>query len=171
MESAPPRVTRVPGLRLRPFEERDLPFLRALYATTRADELALLDWSDAQRDAFVDQQFQAQHTHYLRNYAEASFDVVEDAIGAPIGRLYVFRSAVEMRLMEITLLPERRGAGLGTALTEEVQAEAREAGLPVVLHVEAENPAHRLYERLGFRDEADEGFYKRMRWVPSPVEG
>jgi ribosomal protein S18 acetylase RimI-like enzyme len=159
------RTTRVPRLRLRPIQDADLPFLRDLYGTTRAEELALLDWSEEQRQAFVDQQFGAQHRHYQLAYSDGSFDVVQDAGGA-IGRLYVHRAPSEICLMEITLLPERRGEGLGTALTQEVMDEARCDGLPVVLHVESGNPAHRLYERLGFRDEADESFYKRMRWTP-----
>jgi len=78
----------------------------------------------------------------------------------------VDRSDAEMRIMDIALLPEFRGRGIGRTLMEELLAEAKAAGLPVGLHVEATNAAKRLYERLGFRVVEDVGVYERMEWAP-----
>lgn len=150
---------------LRPHTAEDLEFLCALYATTRERELALVDWTDDQKAAFVRMQFEAQHAHYTRYYGGADLDVVLER-GERIGRLYVHRSAGELRLMEVTLLPERRGRGVGGALTEELLAEAAGSGRLVVLHVEDDNPAKRLYERLGFVEAGVEGIYRRMEWRP-----
>lgn len=50
----------------------------------------------------------------------------------------------------IATLPEARGAGVGTALLEALLARAQERWPAVALSVREENPAVRLYERLGF---------------------
>jgi GNAT superfamily N-acetyltransferase len=148
----PPRYT------LRPIDDGDLPFLRGLYASTREEELAGVDWPAAQLEAFLDQQFAAQHRWYQEQYEGASFDVVEVA-GEPAGRLYVARWPTEVRLVDVSLLPAWRGRGVGTALLQAVIAEASAAGKPVSIHVERMNRALGLYARLGFRLREDKGMY------------
>lgn len=163
------RSTSTPEFRLRPYREDqpdELEFLYQLYATTRADEMRqLLDWTDEQKEAFVRSQFQLQHDHYTKNYPGATFDVVVHD-DERIGRLYVYRVPSEIRLMEVTLLPEWRKRGIGGALTREILCEAADSDRPVVLHVESWNPAVRLYERLGFVKTADVGINLRMEWRP-----
>lgn len=135
---------------LRPATDADLPFLRRLYGTTREPELAQVPWTDEQKAMFVDQQFAAQHEYWHAHYADTSWDVVEDD-GKPVGRLYVARWPGEFRVVDIALLPETRGRGIGTRLLEDLFREADAAGLPVTIHVEIYNPAQRLYARLGFQ--------------------
>jgi len=155
-----------PGVTLRPITPEDAALLGRIYASTRTEELAPLPWTQAQKAAFLQSQFEAQHAHYQRHYAGAAFSVVERA-GVPVGRLYLHRSAGELRIVDISLLPEQRGTGLGEALLREVQEEAREAGLKVSIHVERMNRARRLYERLGFRTVTDEGgVYLLLEWTP-----
>ena len=144
-----------------------MAFLYRLYATTRAQEMALLaDWSDARKEDFVRGQFNAQHAHYQSHYPDARYDIIVKSRD-DIGRLYVCPMTNEIRLMDITLLPERRNRGIGGALVREVMAEAEDSQRFVSLYVEDENPAKRLYERLGFVDAGEVPFYKLMRWVPS----
>jgi ribosomal protein S18 acetylase RimI-like enzyme len=161
------RATSIPGIELRPYRDDEIDFLLQLYATTRADEMRLLlDWSDQDKDAFVRSQFQLQHEHYTKFYAEATFDLVTEE-GEPIGRFYVHRSPGEVRLMEVTLLPDKRNRGIGGALTRELVSEAARREQVVVLHVESWNPAIRLYERLGFVKVGDEtGVNLRMECRP-----
>lgn len=150
---------------LRPETPADEPFLRTLYASTRADELSQVShWSDAQMAEFLDMQFNAQRTHYREHFPEARFDVIE-VDGQAAGRLYLAVGGEGINLMDIALLPEHRGAGIGGALTRSVQTFAEEHGLAVVLHVEETNPAMRLYSRLGFEVIGERTFYKKMRWV------
>jgi GNAT superfamily N-acetyltransferase len=144
--------------RLRPATGADLPFLLRLYASTREEELAGVDWPAEQKEAFLRQQFEAQHAWYREQYAGASFDVVE-VDGKPAGRLYVARWAREVRIVDISLLPAHRGRGLATALLRQLFAEADAAGKPVSVHVERFNPALRLYARLGFAFREDKGVY------------
>jgi ribosomal protein S18 acetylase RimI-like enzyme len=143
---------------LRQAEPGDREFLYRVYASTRAEELAVVPWDDSEKDAFLRAQFDAQDRWYREHYAGASFDVVL-IDGEPAGRLYVYRSAAEIRIVDIALLPERRGRGVGTALLRDLLAEADAAGKRVTIHVERFNPALRLYERLGFAVAEDKGVY------------
>jgi ribosomal protein S18 acetylase RimI-like enzyme len=148
---------------LRPVLEEDRGFLFALYASTRDAELAHLDWPDDAKNAFLEQQFAAQDAHYRANYPGASFDVVE-VDGEAAGRLYVFRGADEIRIMDIALAPGFRGRGIGTRLLRELMEEATAGGRSLSIHVEMNNPARRLYERLGFEAAGEHGVYLLMRW-------
>jgi ribosomal protein S18 acetylase RimI-like enzyme len=87
--------------------------------------------------------------------------------GAPVGRLYLSRWAREHRIVDIALLPEYRGAGLGTALLRDLLDEGAAAGKAVTIHVEKFNPALTLYRRLGFVAAGEEGAYDLMRWKPA----
>ena len=148
---------------LRPITPEDELFLRRLFASTRAEELAITGWSDEQKAAFCRMQFDAQSAHYQKHYADASFDVIErDGVAA--GRLLVWRSVKEILIVDIALLPEHRGAGIGTKFLRELQDEARAAGKPLTIHVERYNPARRLYERLGFRIVEEQQVYLLMKW-------
>jgi ribosomal protein S18 acetylase RimI-like enzyme len=82
----------------------------------------------------------------------------------------VDRTASEVRLVDISLLPAARGGGTGTHLICALLEEAAGAGRPVRLHVARGNPALRLYARLGFRVDGDDGMYLAMTWDPPSVE-
>lgn len=126
----------------------DEPFLFAVYASTRAEELSQVAWSHEQREAFLRMQFAAQSRHYKEHYAEFSIIVVE---GRRAGRLYVHRGEKEIRIVDIALLPEFQRRGIGTKLLKEIFSEAAQSRKIVTIHVEAFNPARRWYERLGFK--------------------
>ena len=117
-----------------------------------------MPWDDAQKDAFLRMQFDAQDAWYRQNYLGATFDVVE-VDGEPAGRLYVHRGGSEIRIVDIALLPAHRGSGTGTSLLGDLLAEADADGKSVTIHVERLNPALRLYERLGFELAEDKGVY------------
>ena len=147
-----------PGLCLRPAQDGDLPFLAALYASTRERELEPVPWTAAEKEAFLSFQFQCQHQHYRQNYHGARFDIVErDA--EPIGRLYLAPLEGELRIMDIALVPSTQRHGIGTRLIEAVLARARAEGRSVSIHVERDNPALALYQRLGFEVREDRGVY------------
>ena len=148
---------------LRPITPKDEEFVARVYASSRAEELAITDWSDELKADFCRRQFDAQSAYYAVNYPEASFQIIERD-GAPVGRLYVDRWEKEIRIVDITLLPEFRGSGLGTNLLRQLQEEARAAGKSLTIHVERFNRALGLYQRLGFEQVEDKGVYLLMRW-------
>src|SRR4051812_5231333 len=98
---------------LRPITPADDAFLARVYASSRADELAATDWSEELKANFCRSQFDAQSAYYTVNYPHVSFQIIERD-GWPIGRLYVARWEKEIRIVDITLLPEFRGSGIGT---------------------------------------------------------
>jgi GNAT superfamily N-acetyltransferase len=157
-------LTRDAVVTLRPVSPDDRAFLLALYASTREVELALVDWDAAQKAAFVQMQFDAQHAYYQEHYSGATFDVVL-AGGEPAGRLYVSREADEIRIVDIALLPVHCNRGIGTTLLRGLQSEAAAAAKPLRIHVERFNPALSLYHRLGFRQVADRAVYLFMEWT------
>jgi ribosomal protein S18 acetylase RimI-like enzyme len=149
--------------RLRAATPEDEQFLRAVYAGTRAEELAWVPWSDAQKRAFTDMQFTAQDTDYRRHYPNAQYSIIE-VQGVPAGRLYVDRCKTEIRIIDIALLPEHRRTGIGTKLLRELQDEARTSGKVITIHVEKFNSALNLYHRLGFQQIEDKGVYLFLEW-------
>jgi ribosomal protein S18 acetylase RimI-like enzyme len=151
--------------RLRPARAEDRDFLLRVYASTREEELRGVDWSDEEKAAFVAMQFEAQDSYYREHYDPATFDVIE-ADGEPAGRFYVARWEDEIRIVDIALLPEHRGRGIGTALLRALLDEAAEAGKRLSIHVELNNPARRLYERLGFAPVEERGVYVLMEATP-----
>lgn len=158
------------GAALRLEEESDRSFVDALYASTRADELAQVAWPAEAVDGFLRQQSDLQRAHYRQRYTGALFLIVEAAEG-PIGRLYLHETPGEVRVMDIALLPASRGHGIGTALIAAVLDYARQAGARVTLHVEPTNPAQHLYARHGFRLIERRGVYDFLEWRgPRPLD-
>lgn len=153
------------SLAFRPSTSDDEEFLYRVYAGTRQEELAATGWSEAEKGTFLRMQFEAQHTHYQTHFGDAHFWVVSQG-ETPIGRLYVDYCDDEIRIIDIALLPEHRGNGLGTAMMQDILAQGRQEGVPVRIHVERTNPALRLYRRLGFEQIGDTGVYYLMEWTP-----
>jgi ribosomal protein S18 acetylase RimI-like enzyme len=150
---------------LRPVGDGDEPFALSVYASTREEELALVPWSDEQKAAFVAMQFAAQSAHYAQHYTGMSSDVIL-VDGEPAGRLLVARWHEEIRIVDIALLPAFRGRGAGSALLRDLMDEATQAAKALSIHVERDNRALALYERLGFRPVGETGVHLRMQWEP-----
>lgn len=153
----------ITGPGLRPAGPDDAELLYRAYASTREDELSVVPWDAAAKEAFLRMQFAAQDTHYRATFPAASYDLI--VCGEQVlGRLYVDRGEDAWLVLDLALLPRHRGKGIGTRLLTQVQAGAAAAGKPVHLHVERFNPARRLYDRLGFHQVADEGVYLLLEW-------
>jgi ribosomal protein S18 acetylase RimI-like enzyme len=138
----------------------------AIYGATRADEMAMVSWTDEQKQGFLRMQFEAQRAHYRAQMPDADYSIVEVG-GEAVGRLYVDRRADEIRIVDVALLPHARGKGIGKALLDPILEEARARGLRVSLHVEPDNPARAWYDRLGFEVVGEAGAYLKMEWSPS----
>lgn len=154
---------------LRAVNEADMPRLFDIYASTRAEEMALVPhWTEEQKKAFLSQQFLAQHQYYQDFYQVADFHVIE-VDQEVVGRLYVHweYSPLEIRIMDISLLSGFRGKGIGSKLIKEIQQKATVMDKAVTIHVESSNPALQLYQRLGFQKIGEfNSFYYLMEWKP-----
>jgi GNAT superfamily N-acetyltransferase len=162
------------GLTLRHAGEADRAFLQTLFASFRAEEMALIPWPQPQKDAFLAEQFRLQHHHFVSYFPGADFWIVQRSHRAgessPVGRFYLDRSTPLWRVIDIGFLPEARGQEFGSALLRWAQASAVEANAAGVdLHVLLTNPrAEMLYRSLGFQDAGEpEGYHRRMVWDPA----
>lgn len=151
---------------LRPAREDDLFFQLQLYATTRADELALSGWDAAQQAAFLQMQFDAQRRYYLDQFPAAEYSIIQRD-GVDVGRHILDRSGPALLLIDLALLPAYCNHGIGTTLLQDLLAEATCVDKAVRLHVEAFNRAQRLYQRLGFVKIGEAGVYYELEWRPA----
>ena len=152
--------------RLRPACVEDVWFLAdVVVGATRAQGRLSSDFDERQwRQGFVE-----WTTAQIRGETPDSATSVVEVEEERVGRVRVARTADYIELCGIQLLPDVQRHGIGTAIIEELQAEAAAAGLPLDLGVEKDNPdARRLYERLGFVlvGVTDEEF--KLRWDPRP---
>jgi ribosomal protein S18 acetylase RimI-like enzyme len=150
------------GIAFRPIAPADRPFLQQVYASTREQEMAMVDWSDRAKAEFLQMQFDAQHQYYQANYTQTSFQIIL-LHGEAIGRLYVARWEDEIRIVDLALLPDYRDRGIGSQILQDLLAEAAQRNLPLRIHVEQYNRALRLYQRLGFQKIGEHGVYWLMQ--------
>ena len=155
---------------LRDAAQADRAALFDIYASTRAEELAVMDWSVLQKESFLRMQFDAQDRYYHEQYSDASFQVIE-VDGKAAGRLYVRQDEADVNIIDIALLPEYRAIGIGSVLIEGLQSQAAGGGKTVSIYVEKFNRARELYRRLGFGMVRDEGVYLLMRWPDKGLAG
>jgi GNAT superfamily N-acetyltransferase len=158
MTGTPTRI-RPEQIERRPATEADMPFLMDLRRQTMTEHQvnAGVAPSDAER-----------HERVLARYECAE---ILSRAGRPIGLWKVARDGRDWDLIQIQLLPEYQGLGVGRALIEALLGEAREAGTSVQLKVLKGSPARRLYERLGFVAVAEGNHFTSMQARPGEVEG
>lgn len=151
---------------LRAATPADQSFLLTVFASTRSDELAALNWDSAQSKLFTQMQFSAQQQSYAGRYPSASNSIIL-LDEQPIGRMLVDRTEKVIELVDIALLAEHRGRGIGSFLIRSLLGEATASGKSVRLSVYKFNPAVRLYDRLGFSPIAEDEVYSEMLWAPA----
>ena len=157
-------------LSVRAATPEDEPFLRDVYATTRAAELAAVPWNEGQKRAFCDQQFDAQIADYRRTFRETE-DLVVCHGATAVGRILKALTRNEFILLDFVLMPEHRNRGWGSFLLGMMQDEARTALVPIVLYVELHSPAVAFYRRHGFVITGEDSLRFAMKWVHSPGNG
>jgi len=150
---------------LRPFRPDDQEFLYQLYASTRLHEIAGFGWPAAQQEMFLRMQFNAQYRSYEAAYGQAEHQIVEQD-GKPVGRIMVLWEKDFALLVDIALLAEHRGRGVGGELLGELVQKCTNNGVPLRLQVLKTNPALRLYQRLGFISTGEDQMYLQMERQP-----
>ena len=154
------------AIELRPSSSGDEVFLRRLYGSTREHEIASLGWSTEATDLFLTMQFRAREGSYGARFPNADDRIIE-IDGRAVGRLLVDRSSDPIVLVDIAVLPDVRGKGIGAGVLDRLLKDAASTGASVRLHVDTGNPARRLYERAGFRVVGRDDLRICMEWTPS----
>lgn len=152
---------------LRPIISEDDLFLYEVYASTRREEVAAWGWDEAQQEVFLKMQLRGRDQSYRLQEQQLEDQIIlfEDRHA---GRLIVSRAGSWIRLVDITLLPQYRGRGIGTFLIEQLCGKAAECGGIVQLEVSKVNTAAaRLYRRLEFAPTGENELYMQMEWRPT----
>ena len=148
---------------LKPITKDDEPFLYEVYVSTRRKEIDSWGWSAEQIQHFLEMQWCAQQTSYRQQFPEASHCIIlsDDKY---VGRLLTENLPEHHHLIDISILPNFQGKGVGTFLITQLQQKAKEENKSVILQVFQTNPARDLYERLGFQVMSADEIYLKMRW-------
>ncbi len=165
MSQEPESVNQNTQVSLRPVSADDEAFLQAVYATTRAEEMKHVPWNEAQQAAFLQMQFKAQKHHYETRCPDARHDIILFD-SQSVGRLYVDRREHEIHVLDIALLPEYRGRGIGSSLIKALMEEASAAGKSLTIYVESFNPSQTLFARLGFHEIESDGINIKLERSP-----
>ena len=150
---------------MRPAEPADQPFLLELFAATLPLDLSAFPAAVASRVLL--QQYAAQQAALSARHPAVEDLVLIGSDGAPYGRLVLQELGDALHVVEVALRPASRGAGIGTAVLTLVQERAAAEGKAVVLKVAHDNPAERLYRRLGFDTVGVDEVRATLRWDPS----
>ena len=102
-------------IRLRPELKKDDVFIESVYRCTREAELNVTNWTAQQKNTFVLMQSMAQASEYKTKFPGADFHVIMFNERSA-GRFYTWENDTEIRLIDITILPQFRGKGIATAL-------------------------------------------------------
>jgi len=145
--------------------EDDL-FLFEVYASSRQAEMALWGWEEEAQRQFLQMQHSCQQRSYQMQYGNLECRIIL-LDGIKVGRILTAVTEEEMVLVDITLLANFQGQGIGTTLIDQLQQKAAKAGLSVRLSVFDGNPAQQLYERMGFCSIAKAEPYTVMKWTKS----
>jgi GNAT superfamily N-acetyltransferase len=151
-------------LTLRRVTPDDDGFLLSLYESTRDKELSQVEWPPGQRELFVRWQFDLQRKEYSSRFPDARYYILV-VDGERVGRIWIGENDEQIRLLDITILPEYQNRGAGTLLLRWLMEEAnqRQKLLRHMVFV-LNDDAHRFYERLGFTMIDDLGGYKHMEY-------
>jgi ribosomal protein S18 acetylase RimI-like enzyme len=143
-----------PRYELRPAAAGDIEFAWRLYELLmRARTEALIAWrAERQREV-------------VENAARSGGMRMIVAEGEACGWLHVHEAADSIELHQLYLAPAWQGRGIGTSILGALQRQAAASQRPLRLNVLVNNPARRLYERLGFRIERSDPIKHYMAWT------
>jgi GNAT superfamily N-acetyltransferase len=150
---------------LRPVEvPADDEFLQRLYFDTR-DDLSSFALPAEHIEKLLAMQYTAQKMQYEADFPNAGHYIIE-LDGRCAGRYMISRRPDDILLVDIAVLTELRGQGIGSFVLQCGLHEARREGKAYRLHVLRHSRAHSLYERLGFIVTAESPSHYEMEWGP-----
>jgi len=102
--------------------------------------------------------------NYAAYFPHASDYILHLEDGEAVGRLLLAREHKAWRVVSIAIAAAHRGKGLASEVMRQCQQDCANTGAELHLRVTQGNPAHRLYERLGFQAVLDDGHAIEMVW-------
>lgn len=142
----------------------DEPALFDVFCRVRTRDLEADSWDEQVRAATLRLQFDAQRRGYLQEWPAAETRLVL-AGGTIAGWVVVDLSGPTLHLLDIAVVPELRGQGIGARIMRALQDEASRAGRPLILTVVRTNlAAVRLYSRLAFQVVQSDEMHLVLEW-------
>jgi len=143
----------------------DAELLWETFRTSRPESYEMLP------ENLLRMQHRAREAAYSASYPGAENCVIVTA-GRPVGRVLVWWSDDECRVVDLAILPAERGRGLGELVVRSLADEAKRAGKPLRASVASDNPgALRLYQRVGFNVVSNEGATLALELAPPKTLG
>jgi RimJ/RimL family protein N-acetyltransferase len=155
--------TQTGKISLRPVTPEDESLLFAIYCSGRAQEMAGVPWTDDQKEAFLRLQFNSQ-TNYYRDYYSGSEHSIVLFNDIEVGRVQVVEDEGQLHILDITILTEYRGQGIGTPIIKKIMDRGATSNLPVIIYVETFSPSASLFRRLGFIVKEDDNVNFLFEW-------
>lgn len=150
---------------LRPVTNHDTGFLERLYSESRDWEFRGVNMPLEQKVTFLKQQFKAQDNAYKASFIKADNSIIQ-LKEADIGRLMTNRRDDALHIIDIALLSNYRGRGIGSDIICMLKKDAQDSNIPIELKVVQNNPAVNLYRRQDFQQTGLNGHHMSMRWSP-----
>jgi ribosomal protein S18 acetylase RimI-like enzyme len=145
------RYNKINGISLCPIEPKDNEFLLRVFKESRPDLNLINDISEEQRESIILEQFKMEKQQLEQIYPNAEFSIIK-LNEEPIGRIYIYYGETTNRIVEIGLLEDYRGLGIGQRLMTTVIGNATKMKKNVRLQVAWFNQrAYKFYERIGFK--------------------
>jgi len=127
-------------IQVRDARPADVDFARALYFETMRGMIEpLFGWDQRRQEESFAGWFDLQQASIIM------------ADGRDVGWMQVRANEREIFLGSLYVIPEMQRLGIGTHVLRELIAQSTLSSRPLTLAVMKNNPAIRLYERLGFR--------------------
>lgn len=123
-------------------------FIKTLFFQYKMQELQNINIPPNQLNLLLEMQFDAQQTSYKNQFPNA-IDYILEIDNIPIGWLQV-NNAKTIHIINIIIHEKYRNKNFGKQVILEIIKWAKRENKKVTLKVDRNNPAQRLYSRLGF---------------------
>lgn len=146
--------------KLRTADDGDEIFLRGLFNDVKSAEFGNAGIPGPQLALLLDMQYRARNESYAREHPDMLCRIISSG-DQRVGSIFTRTDAEALHLIDISILANMRGQGIGTAVMEYLKTEANRITLNVFT---GNSDARRLYERLGFGVLGGDSMYLEMEW-------
>lgn len=138
----------------------DEEFLKELFFDVRRNEFEQVGLPIEQIKLLLSMQYAAQKQSYEWNFPNAEHNIIELA-DHKVGRLIIVRREETIHLVDVSILQNFRGHGLGSFILQKLKSEAEKIFLSVF---KTNNAALKLYRRHEFKVINENEMYFEMEW-------
>ncbi len=135
-------------------------FVKELFFKYKTQEFNAGNWPKETLLPLLEMQFNIQSISYKAQYPNAGeYIIYQDEL--PVGWLILDKTQV-YRIVNIIVHDSYRGKNIGSETVRKIMDKAAHEGKKVTLAVEKNNPAQRLYSRLGLKIQASDELFLSM---------